>query len=130
LPELLLHLITGRVDLICLSSIKDVQTGQGHYLWLIRLIRGLSTSHYLLHLLHRDIQRVDLFLKVEWNTKGCLIMTKLHNILLQLATGLGWHSMTRAKSRPLLTSVCLQHLLISRHHPGLLDPEELHLLGL
>lgn len=106
LPERLLHRTTGRVGLICLSSIKDAQTGPGRYLWLTRLTWGLSASRYLLHLPRRDIQRVDLFLKVEWSTMACPIMTK-RNIMLQLVSGLGSHSMTRANRHPALTSKCL-----------------------
>lgn len=87
LPERLLRLTTGRARLRCLSSIKDDQTGLGHYLWLTRLTLGIS--RYLLHLPRRDIQRLDLFLRVEWSTMACPIMTKLRHIMLQLATGLG-----------------------------------------
>lgn len=102
LLERLLHLTTGRVRLRCLSSIKDAQIGHGHYLWFTRLILGVS--RYLLHLPRRDIQRVDLFLRVEWSTMACPITTKLRHIMLQLATGLGWHSMTRRNPHLDLTS--------------------------
>lgn len=130
LPERLLRLITGRMGLRCLPSIKDAQTGHGHYLWLTRPTLGLSASRYLLPLPRRDIQRVDLFRKVEWSTRVCPIMNKLRSIMLQLATGPGWHSMTKANPHPPLTSICRQHLLTLRHQPGPLDPEEPHLLGL
>lgn len=112
----------------CLSSIKDAQIGHGHYLWFTRLILGVS--RYLLHLPRRDIQRVDLFLRVEWSTMACRITTKLRRIILQLATGLDWHSMTRRNPHLDLTSIWLQHLLTSTHPPGHLDPEEPHLPGL
>lgn len=128
LPELLLHLTTGRVRLRCLSSIKGAQIGHGHYLWLTRLILGVS--RYLLHLPRRDIQRVDQFLRVEWSTMACHIMIELRHIMLQLATGLDWHSMTRRNPHLDLTSIWLQHLLISTHHPEHLDHEEPHRPGL
>lgn len=128
LPARLLHLTTGRVRLRCLFSIKDDQTGLGHYPWLTRLTRGVSRS--LLHLPHRDIRRVDLFLRVEWSTMACPIMINLYHIMLQLAIGPGWHSMTRRNPHQDSTSMWLQHLLTSTHPPGHLDPEEPHLLGL
>lgn len=112
----------------CLFSIKDDQTGLGHYPWLTRLTRGVSRS--LLHLPHRDIRRVDLFLRVEWSTMACPIMINLYHIMLQLAIGPGWHSMTRRNPHQDSTSMWLQHLLTSTHPPGHLDPEEPHLLGL
>lgn len=129
LPERLPHLTTGRARLRCLSSIKDDQTGLGHYLWLTRLTLGVN--RYLLRLPHRDIQRVDLFLKVEWSTMACPITTKLHHIMLHLATGLGSHNMTRRNPHLDLMIIWLQHLLTSTstHPPGHLDPEEPHLPG-
>lgn len=128
-PERLHHPTTGMVGLICLPSIKDAQTDHDHYLWPTHQTRGLA-SRSLLHLPRRDIHRVDLFLRVQWSTRECPILIKLRNIMLQLATGLGWHSMTRASPQLGLTDICLQHLPTSTHQPGPLHLEEPHLLGL